>query len=150
MRVWRLQRRVYHPLDGEGARRNGGRWNTRGVAVVYSSSTLSLATLELLVHVDPDLIPDDLAAYEIDLPEDLSREAVGLDDLPADWREPENPGCKAIGDAWIREGRVALLRVPSVIIPEEYNILVDPSHREAGRITVASEREFVFDPRLIR
>src|ERR687885_415906 len=145
MRAWRLHRRIYAPLDGEGARRNGGRWNTRGVPVFYASPTLSLATLELLAHVDPDLIPDDLAAYEIDLPDDLSREAVDPDDLPADWREPENARCKAIGDAWIAEGRAALLQVPSAIIPEEYNILINPSHPEAARITVTSEREFVFD-----
>ena len=150
MRAWRLQRRVYPPLGGEVARRSGGRWNSRGVAVVYASPTLSLATLELLAHVDPDLIPDDLTAYEIDLPDGLSREAVDPGKLPADWRGPENPRCKAIGDAWIAEGRAALLRVPSAIIPEEFNILINPSHPEAARITLVSEREFVFDPRLIR
>ncbi len=117
---------------------------------VYASPTLSLATLELLAHIDPDLVPDDLAAYGIDFPDDLSREAVDPDELPPDWREPENPQCKAIGDAWISEGRVALLEVPSVIIPEEYNVLINPSHPEAARITIARETPFVLDPRLIR
>lgn len=149
MRVWRLQQRVHAPLDGEGARRAGGRWNSRGVAVVYSSPTLSLATLELLAHVDPDLVPDDLAAYEIDVPDDLASQRVVPDDLPRDWREPENQHCKTVGDAWIHQGHVPLLYVPSVIVPEEYNILINPAHAAAARIAVVTVRDFVFDPRLL-
>ena len=117
---------------------------------MYTSPTLSLATLELLAHIDPDLVPDDLAAYEIDVPDDLDREAVDPSGLPAKWREPENPQCKVIGDLWISEAPVPLLQVPSVIIPEEYNILINPSHPDAARVAIANEREFVFDARLIR
>jgi RES domain-containing protein len=150
MRVWRLQRRVYPPLDGDGARRSGGRWNSRGVAVVYTSQTLSLASLELLVHVDPDLIPADLASFELEIPDALAVATVDVSALPADWRQPEHPYCKALGDAWIGEGRVPLLRVPSVIIPHEPNVLINPSHPDAARITVVDQTEFAFDLRLLR
>jgi RES domain-containing protein len=149
MRVWRLQQRGYEPLDGEGARRHGGRWNSRDVAVVYTSPTLSLATLELLAHLDPDLVPDDLAAYAIEIPDDLQHRRVVPADLPPNWREPEDPYCKQLGDEWVREGRMPLLVVPSVIVPEESNILINPGHRASARIAVAAVRPFIFDPRLL-
>jgi RES domain-containing protein len=150
VRVWRLQRATYAALSGEGARRYGGRWNSRGAPVVYAASSLSLATLELLVHVDPDLVPDDLLAYEIHVPDDLGRDVVGHRDLLSDWREPENPHCKTIGDSWLAEGRVPLLLVPSVIVPEEINVLINPVHPDAGRVTVVSDRPYVFDSRLAK
>jgi RES domain-containing protein len=120
------------------------------VAVVYSSPALSLATLELLAHLDPDLVPEDLSSYEIEVPDDLEHRRVAAADLPPNWREPENADCKQLGDAWVREGRVPLLFVPSVIIPEELNVLINPAHAASARISVVAVRRFVFDPRLPR
>jgi RES domain-containing protein len=110
---------------------------------------LSLATLELLAHVDPDLVPEDLRAYEIDVPDDLEREIIGRSQLVPVWREPENPRCKAIGDAWVARGRVPVLFVPSAIVPEETNVLINPAHGDAARITVVSDRPYMFDSRLL-
>src|SRR6476469_1127769 len=135
MRVWRVARRVYSALDGEGARRAGGRWNSPGMPVVYTSSTLSLSVLELLVHTDPDLIPKDLRAFEIDCPGSLTIETLDPTTLPSNWRQmPNHPACRALGDAWLKQRRHALLAVPSALVPEELNYLINPAHPDAGQI----------------
>lgn len=150
MLVWRIARAPYAALDGEGARRYGGRWNSGGVAVVYASTTLSLAALEYLVHVDPEDVPADLVAMGIRLPDDPPGERVRLSDLPPDWnRVPDHPACVARGDAWAREARTLLLRVPSAVVPEEENVLLNPRHPDAARIRVDRSRPFAFDPRLL-
>lgn len=150
MRVWGIAREVYDPLDGEGPRRFGGRWNSRGAPVVYTAAHLSLAVLEVLVHADPDLIPRDLAVFELDLPDDISMERVYLDALPADWqRLPEHRVCRQAGDDWLARGSAAVLALPSAIIPEETNYLMNPAHPDGRRVRVVRTRPFVFDPRLL-
>ncbi|HEX8693496.1 MAG TPA: RES family NAD+ phosphorylase [Longimicrobium sp.] len=150
MRVWRITRRPFQALDGEGARLNGGRWNSEGVAVVYTSFALSLAALEYLVHVDVEEAPADLVALEIDVPDDVPADEVRLDDLPEDWnRVEDHPACASIGDRWVRDGRALVLRAPSAVIPHESNYLLNPKHPDAARIRVVSVRDFVFDPRLL-
>jgi RES domain-containing protein len=151
MLLFRLSRRVHPPLDGEGARLYGGRWNSPGVAVVYAASHLSLAVLELLVHADPDTLPADLVSYAIDVPDDLPAERVEAGALPADWREvPDHPACRELGDAWARSARVPLLAVPSAVVPEETNWLLNPRHAAAARARVARVRPFAFDARLVK
>jgi RES domain-containing protein len=150
MRVWRVARRVYSALDGEGARRAGGRWNSPGLPVVYASSTLSLAILELLVHTDPDLIPRDLQAFEIDCPGSLAAEVLDARSLPSNWRNiPNHPVCRALGDEWLKRGDHPLLGVPSAVVPEELNYLINPAHPDAALIQVVRARAFSFDERLL-
>jgi RES domain-containing protein len=117
---------------------------------VYTASRLSLATLELLAHVDPDEIPDDLHAFEIDVPDALAVTQVEVADLPADWQAPEHADCKRIGDAWLAGGDTPVLRVPSAIVPEEPNYIINPRHADAAAVIVVAERAFMFDPRLVR
>jgi RES domain-containing protein len=149
LHVWRLTRRRFRKLDGEGARRAGGRWNEPGSAVVYTSSTLSLAALEYLVHVDIEDAPGDLIAMRMEVPDDVPIEGVAADGLPDDWRrEPRHPACVEIGERWLSEGRALALRVPSAVIPEEVNWLINPAHPDARRVPVLSTRRFAFDPRL--
>jgi RES domain-containing protein len=149
--VWRLTRAAHQALDGEGARLNGGRWNREGVPVVYASSTLALAALEYLVHVDPRDAPTDLVALKIEVPDDLPSGRVLASELPADWnRVPDHPACTDAGEAWIATGRSAMLRVPSAIVPEEDNLLIQPLHPDAAGMVVALVRRFAFDPRLLR
>jgi len=151
VRVWRITRAAYQALDGEGARLYGGRWNPEGIEVVYTSAALSLAALEYLVHVDPEDVPDDLVAMEIEIPDELEAERVELTELPRDWNAvPDHPACVERGAAWARAARVPLLRVPSAIVPEEENVLVNPRHPEARRVVVRSVRPFRFDSRLLR
>ena len=149
MLVWRICRAAHQELDGEGARLHGGRWNSEGVPVVYTSSTLALAALEYLVHVDIEDVPDDLVAMAIEVPDDAGEGIVKVDDLPGDWNQlPDHPACPRIGDQWAAEGTALLLCVPSAVVPEESNLLINPNHPSAGDLLVVSTRPFVFDSRL--
>jgi RES domain-containing protein len=147
--VWRLARLAHVKLDGEGARLAGGRWNSRGRPAVYTSSRLSLAALELLVHTEVTLVPADLVACEIDIPDDVEVRSIELAELPHDWRRSGHPQCFAIGDQWLDDGRAAVLRVPSAVVPEEWNYLINPRHRAARSIEVVRQRTFSFDARLL-
>src|SRR5579884_3748266 len=113
LRVYRICRAAFQALDGEGARLFGGRWNSPGRAVVYASSGLSLAALEYLVYVDPADAPVDLVSVCIDVPDDVSTEAIAVDDLPAGWRSVDNSRCRELGDAWLQRAASAVLHVPS-------------------------------------
>jgi RES domain-containing protein len=138
-------------LEGIGGLFSSGRWHPRGVRVVYTASHLSLAVLEKLVHVDPDVIPDRLAAFEIEIPdEDASREVIPVDRLPLDWKaQPPAPGTQDLGRAWLADlTRPAILVVPSAIVPREVNYLLNPAHPDAGRWSVVARESFRFDPRL--
>lgn len=149
MRIWRICREAQAALDGEGARLFGGRWNSEGVAVIYASATLSLAALEYLVHIDIEDVPDDLIALAIDVPDDASTARVDRRDLPAHWRRTGYADCIAIGDAWVSQGATLTLSVPSAIVPEESNVLINPAHADAAGVQIAASRRFSFDPRLL-
>ena len=149
MIVHRLARLAHAKLDGEGARLAGGRWNSRGRPAVYASSRLSLAALELLVHTDVPLVPPDLVAFEIEIPDALDIESVEISQLPKDWRQPSHPACRTIGDMWLAEERTPVLRVPSAVVPEEANYIINPQHRAAKAIHVVGRRKFAFDSRLL-
>ena len=148
MRVWRLARRVHASLDGAGARRAGGRWNSPGRPVVYTSRHLSLAALELLVHVDSDTLPSDLTAFAIDVPDALPRQQIDPDVLAANWRE-QPAVTRAIGDAWLTEAAVPVLVVPSVLGPNEENVLLNPLHAACRAARVVTAGPFRFDARLL-
>jgi RES domain-containing protein len=150
VRVWRITRQRYASLDGEGARMNGGRWNSEGIPVVYASSTLSLAALEYLVHIDVEDVPHDLCALKIAVPDDAAIEDVELPGLPADWnRVEDHPACTSRGDDWARRGAALALRVPSALIPAEHNLLLNPRHPDMQRVRIVSFETFSFDPRLL-
>jgi RES domain-containing protein len=147
---WRIvpEARAHDAFIGEGAKLYGGRWNSPGVAVVYGSQHKSLAALELLVHRDPRK-PNRFKTFFFQFPESLV-EAVLLRDLPKDWRqEPPPPSTQQIGDAWVRESRSAVLAVPSIIIPEELNYLLNPAHSDFKKVTIGKPQDFAFDARLL-
>jgi RES domain-containing protein len=103
VRAFRLCRSPFTALDGEGARLYGGRWNSPGHPVVYASTTLALAALEYLVHVDPGDVPSDLTAVTIEIPDDMAHETVGASVLPKQWAQATGSiECVAIGDAWLK------------------------------------------------
>lgn len=147
MIVWRLARRKHAALDGEGARLAAGRWNSWGVPVVYASEHLSLAVLELLVHVDPDLLPHDLAAFQIEIPDDIEIARLDAAQLPRGWRTRIDR-CRRVGDAWVADGATAVLALPSAVVVYETNVLINPRHPESARIRVVRSERFQFDPRL--
>lgn len=147
MIVWRLARRKHAALDGEGARLAAGRWNSWGVPVVYTSEHLSLAALEILVHVDADLLPPDLTAFEIEIPDDLELGRLDAGQLPRGWRTRVDR-CRKLGDAWIAAARSPVLAVPSAVVPHETNFLINPRHADSAGIHVLRSERFQLDPRL--
>lgn len=151
MRAWRIYKRrwIESAFNGEGARRTGGRWNHKGVAVVYASTSLALASLKLFVHLEPEDMPRDLVSIAADVPDDISAERIELPDLPKNWRAyPALAKFREIGSDWARSGRTAVLFVPSAIIPAEHNILMNPAHAEFSRIRIGIPQSFHFDPRM--
>jgi len=149
MLVWRICSRQYRAFDGEGARLHGGRWNFPGVRVVYTSGSLALATLELLVHVDAGLLPEDLLAISVQVPEEVESRRVEDRDLPSNWRQyPAPERLQEIGTEWARAGRTVILSVPSAIVPQERSYLLNPAHAEFARLKVSKAVSFRLDARL--
>lgn len=150
MQAWRLCRAPYaaDPLDGRGGLYTSGRWHTRGRRVVYASGSLALAALELLVHVDRTLLPPDLVQVEIEVPDRMKMDRDAVAALPREWRaHPTPPALQQRGDAWLASASAPVLQVPSAVIPEEFNLLINPAHPDAGRIRVVSKRPFTYDRR---
>lgn len=143
------QRFARTAFDGEGARLYGGRWNLPGTAVVYTSPTLSLAALELFVHLEPALLPDDLVSIEARLPVDWEAVRVEATDLPPDWRSYPAPAALCeLGTTWARRLETPGLWVPSAVIPGEWNLLINPKHPMSRRLEIATPVPFRFDPRM--
>jgi RES domain-containing protein len=139
--AWRICRRPFADLSGEGARLYGGRWNSPGRPVVYAAEAAALAVLEVRVHLDLDwsLLPADYVLMAIDL------SPLAIESLE---EAPDDP--VAYGDAWLESHRSAVLSVPSVLVRESRNLLVNVAHPEASRASIASIRSFSFDERLWR
>jgi RES domain-containing protein len=140
MMAWRLCRRPYADLDGEGARRFGGRWNSPGRPVVYLADHPALAVLEVRVHLDLPLalLPADFVLMQVFLPDTGAPEATG--DPPSD--------TTAAGDIWLTEAHSPTLRVASVLVPHAWNILLNPRHAGAAEASILEIEPFRFDPRL--
>jgi RES domain-containing protein len=148
--AWRIvkQKRAATAFDGQGAAENGGRWNSLQVPIIYTSGTKSLAALEILVHLNPRL-PFVYAAFRLKF-DDALMEKRPRHRLPADWTiEPPPSSIQTIGDEWVRKARSAVLDVPSVIIPEESNYLLNPAHPDFKKISIGKPEKFSFDPRLL-
>jgi RES domain-containing protein len=148
--VWRITRSVHaaNPLSGEGAARAGNRWNSRGVRIGYTSTSRPLAVLEMLAHVTREGIPDDVVLIPIDVPPALIAE---LERPPQDWNALPfgYPGRQA-GDQWAREKKSAALLVPSVVLPAERNLLVNPLHPDFSKVKIHAPEFQAIDRRLLR
>ncbi|MBL9157615.1 MAG: RES domain-containing protein [Verrucomicrobiales bacterium] len=147
--VWRIVKAKYAAtaFSGEGAAKVGGRWNSRGQSVVYTSGTLSLAALEMLVHLQPP-VPLAWIAIPCEFDESLA-ETLDESVLPANWRQfPAPPGVRALGDAWLKEARTPVLSVPSVVVPQERNFLLNPAHPDFERLSIGAGEPFALDTRL--
>ena len=153
MEVWRICRRAHatDPLSGKGGLVTGGRWQARGTRVVYTSSSLSLAALEVLVHASATELPSDLVQVQVHIPDDLLIEEIAVSSLPKNWREyPAPASLQAIGAEWLGSMRTAVLKVPSAVIPSESNYLINPVQDDSQRIQAARAEKFILDPRLNR
>jgi|SRR5580700_833735 RES domain-containing protein len=150
--VWRLTRPDYaSDLTGEGNRKFGARWNSSGRAVLYTSAHLSLCVLEAFVHVPNSLrlaLPA-MTAVAVALPDDASSLGVNRADLPDDLYNDETAErCRTIGDSWLMEQKHLILTAPSLVVPQERNIMVNPAHPMMERVRILSTESFLFDPRL--
>jgi RES domain-containing protein len=146
--LWRISNRV--SLAGDGALRASGRWHTRGRRVVYCAQSPAAALLEIIVHFEIEIqdLPARYRLLQIEAPAGVSLETVAVQLLPANWIE--NPAAtRAIGDDWLASGRSLLLAVPSAIVPETFNVLLNPGHAAADRVRIAKATEHALDPRLL-
>src|ERR1700691_3511927 len=152
MQVWRICRARFagEAFSGEGARRFGGRWNSRGVPMVYASGSLALAAIELFVHLEPNLQPDDLVSIAATLPAGEPVRRLEPEELPPDWWTDDFEPLRTIGDKWIREKNSLALWVPSAALRGEWNVLVNPLHPAIAEIKVEEPQAFHFDARMFR
>ena len=151
-RAWRIvkTRHARTAFDGEGARLYGGRWDSPGVAAVYTSESRALATLEVLAGLQTNaplpgyvLIPAEF--------DDALVVAVGLEELPVEWRQnPPPTSTQRMGDRWIASGESAVLGVPSALVPREWNYIFNPRHPDFSSVIVGEQEPLSFDPRLLR
>jgi RES domain-containing protein len=147
MFVYRVASRQYAADNSEGARLYGGRWNNPGTPVIYTSASRSLAALEVIVN--NGAIPVDYRLVVIQLPDSLSIESVAVEDLAGGWLAGD-AGTETAdrGSAWASSLRTPVLRVPSAVIPAEYNYLLNPQHRDFAIIEFYDEMAEYIDPRL--
>jgi RES domain-containing protein len=147
--LWRISNHV--SLAGDGAVRASGRWHTRGRRVVYCAGHPAGALLEILVHFEIEIrdLPALYRLLKIEAPDDVRVEHVSINELSREWAK-KTEVTRAIGDAWLANGSTALLSVPSVLVPETFNVLLNPAHRDSTRIVVTGISEHVIDPRLLK
>lgn len=155
MRVFRIERERYlnDALSGNGAAKShGGRWNSFNTRMVYTAASRALAILEVAVHLDlSEDLPSDRYLVEIDIPDNLGIQTIREADLPQGWdAKPPMKVSQMLGDDFVRNARFAVMKVPSVIVPQEYNYLINPLHPDADLIKVVSTQPLVLDGRLQR
>lgn len=148
MILWRISN--HSSLAGDGALRASGRWHTRGRRIVYCAQTPAAALVETLVHFEVGIgdLPVRYRLLKIEAPEDAAVEHVRPDQFPTDWIVRSDV-TRAVGDEWLASARSALLLVPSAVVPETFNVLLNPAHQDADRIVVAQVSDHVIDPRLL-
>ena len=150
--AWRVVAQKYaaSAFDGEGARRQGARFNSPGTAVVYASDTLALAVLEVAVHLPSYRALRGRVSFRVEVPADLV-ETVAEAALPADWRStPPSRSTQTFGDAWARDARSAALLLPSVLLPHHTNIVLNPGHPEFDRVAIGDPEPVPIDLRLVK
>lgn len=147
MELWRISN--YADLSGIGGVRASGRWHSQGRRIVYLADHPSSALLEMLVHMDRDLIPSTYQLLRVVFPSAVAIETIGVDELPEDW-QTETMATREIGDRWLDLSISALLQVPSAISHEGRNYLLNPLHPDATKIVVAEIVHAPFDSRLVR
>lgn len=149
MILWRISNHT--ALDGRGGLYASGRWHTEGRPVVYLAENPAAALLEILAHLelDPAQLPKSYRLLKAEAPEDLPTKTILPSALPRKWISDQII-TRTVGDEWLASKNTVLLRVPSVIVPETFNVLLNPEHAEADRIQVLWHEEYPWDARLLR
>jgi RES domain-containing protein len=150
-RAWRIVNTRFSAdaFDGEGARLYGGRWNSTGVKMVYTAGSVSLATLELIVHLETAAVLPSYSICSVDFANSLV-EVLNRADLPRDWQHSPAPRqVQVLGDEWISRGSSVVLRVPSAVVEDESNYLINPAHKDFSRLRLGRMKRFNLDSRLL-
>lgn len=149
MIVFRVGRTKYaKDLTGEGARLFGGRWNHKGTACLYTSESRALAILEYTVNVGIDEIPRALSFTKIEIPDHVIA-SVLLKDLPGDWRQSPAPSSiKDHGNGLLKSNSAVGYKTPSVVVPQEYNVLINPWHPDVSLVKIIDIEDYPYDVRI--
>lgn len=142
MRLWRISN--FADLDGVGGLLYPARWHNAGRPILYTAESPAGALLEILAHLDHEDLPDDVQLIEIETSDSATVEALPPDTLDSNWRD-YIAITRAIGDAWLKAGTSLLLRVPSVLAPRTFNVLVNPRHADSARMRITATERFPFD-----
>jgi len=150
MIVFRLARSKYrNDLSGKGAEKTGGRWNSKGVALVYTSESRALCTTEIAVHTPLGILPKDFELITIEIPDSIKFLELKPIDLPADWKSILHSGTtQELGDGFVKENKYAVLKVPSAVVQGDFNYLINPRHVNAKKIKIIKVERFAFDDRM--
>jgi RES domain-containing protein len=150
MIVFRLSKAKFaNDLSGKGAEKSGGRWNSKGTALVYTSASRALCTTEIAVHTPLGNLPLDYKIISIEIPDNIHIQELAAENLPVDWRSiPHTHSTQLIGDRFVSEGIFPVIKVPSVVVQDEFNYLINPAHADSRKITIKSIEPFNFDERL--
>ncbi|MGB7784572.1 MAG: RES family NAD+ phosphorylase [Salinimicrobium sp.] len=150
MKVYRLSRKKYaEELSGKGAAIVGGRWNSRGTQIIYTAESRALALAEVAVHLTVATLPEDFMMVEIELPDEIEIADLDTEQLPKRWNVfPYNLATQEFGDEFVRTAEKAVLRVPSAVVPGDFNYLINPKHADFSRIKISKTEAFPLDNRL--
>lgn len=149
MLLWRISN--HSTLEGQGGLMASARWHTQGRRIVYLAETPAGALLEALVHLELDLdnLPPSYQLLKAEAPDQMSMDRVEESKLAANWRA-DLVSTRTIGDQWLAGGSTALLRIPSAILPETWNVLLNPQHPEASSVSVKWRHAYPWDDRLLQ
>ena len=150
MIVFRLSKSKYsHDLSGKGAEKAGGRWNSRGVAMVYTSESRALCTTEIAVHTPLGILPKDFELVTIEIPDSIKILNIKLIDLPTDWKSiPHSGATQELGGSFVKGNNYAVLKVPSAVVHGDFNYLINPFHKDSRKVKLVKTEIFAFDGRL--
>jgi RES domain-containing protein len=150
--AWRIVSAQYQEsaFTGDGAKTYGGRWNSKGVPIIYPADSLALASIEILVNLPSAKLLDNYVRIPVRFNEKLVQE-LPITDLPLNWNSrPVSQSTQVIGDKWFKEQRSAVFKVPSMVVPEEYVYLLNPVHPDFTKIEIGAPAAYHFDQRLLK
>ena len=151
MIVYRLSKGKYHSdLSGKGAEIYGGRWNSKGVAMLYTSQSRALAFAEVAMHIPVGIVPKDYFLISISIPDTAGVFKLTDSGMPPDWRSnPHSNSTQKIGDQFIVESKYLILQVPSAVVPGDFNFLINPNHSQIKEVVIDNVEPFEFDSRFV-
>lgn len=152
MIVYRLSKTDFcKDLSGKGAEIFGGRWNSKGQAVIYTCESRALCVAEIAVHTPLGVVPLDYCLCTIEFPDNINPQEISNEQLSSDWKSfPQSESTQVIGNGFIRNKRSLVLKVPSAVVAGEFNYLINPSHPDSHKVKIVKTEPFLFDERLFK